>query len=299
MQIRPLLATPWVPPTGKAAAPSGPRDSLGATLQGPPAFPEIQGEIALRTRELSQAVRRELPECEARTAAALARVENLAAAVGPKDSGAVKARLREALWELRQALQEGPPGGQALAVRKSLEDLRTASLDHTFERNLGPYPMERHVIRPRVSDVPNFDQVAPGLWRGGQPDQEGADWLVAHGVDTVIDLRGDDADNQWVAPAWGPVERHRIPLKDYGTPSLDQVEEFGRILREQAAAGKDVFVHCKAGIGRTGVMVACWRVTQGWTAEDAVARERFFSHGGSFRQEQFVRDFEMAWRARG
>lgn len=286
MQIRPLAPAP-------ALAAPPPRE-----LQGPPTFAEIRDEISLRSRELAQAVRQGLPDCDARTTAALARIADLAAALGPQDSGAVKARLREAVWELRQALQEGPPAGQAPAVRKSLEDLRTATLDHSFERTLGPYPMEKHVVRPRVSDVPNFDQVAPGVWRGGQPDGEGAEWLLSHGVDTVIDLRGDDADNQWIAPSWGPVQRHHIPLKDYGTPTLEQVGEFGRVLQQAARDGRQVFVHCKAGIGRTGVMVACWRITQGWSADEAVARERFFSHGGSFRQEQFVRDFEAAWKAR-
>lgn len=299
MRIQPLLAAPRISATVAAPAPAGPRDSVVPSRQGPPDLAEIQGEFALRSRELSAAVRQGLPECDARTAAALAKVENLAAALGPQDSAAVKSRLREAIWELRQALEAGPPAGQAAPIRKSLEDLRTASLDHSFERSLGGYPMERHVIRPRVSDVPNFDQVTPGVLRGGQPDQEGADWLLARGVDAVIDLRGDDGDNQWVAPTWGPVQRYAIPLKDYGTPSLEQVEEFGRLLRERAEAGEQVFVHCKAGIGRTGVMVACWRVTQGWTAEEAVARERFLSPGGSFRQEQFVRDFEQAWKARG
>lgn len=269
-----------------------------ASLQGPPAFEEIRDEIALRAGLLTSGVRAALPECDARTAAALDRVEGLAASLGPRDSAATKSKLREAVWELRQALEAGPPAGQAPPVRKALEDLRTASFDHGYERTLGGFPMERHVIRPPVSDIPNFDQVAPGVWRGGQPDQEGADWLVARGVGAVVDLRGDDRDNQWTAPAWGPMERHHVPLPDYGTPTLAQVEEFSRLLQDASDRGVPVFVHCKAGIGRTGVMVACWRITRGWTAEDAVARERFFSQDGSFRQERYVREFEAAWKAR-
>ena len=48
---------------------------------------------------------------------------------------------------------------------------------------------------------------------------------------------------------------------------------------------------------RTGTMIACWRITHGWTADKAIEQERLHSYDASFKQEQFVRDFERLYHA--
>ena len=37
-------------------------------------------------------------------------------------------------------------------------------------------------------------------------------------------------------------------------------------------AGKTVYVHCLAGVGRTGTAVGCWLVRHGYASEDALAQ---------------------------
>ncbi|MBI2267286.1 MAG: tyrosine-protein phosphatase [Armatimonadetes bacterium] len=146
--------------------------------------------------------------------------------------------------------------------------------------------------RPPVSQVPNFEQVAPGLLRGGQPDADGIAWLEAHSVRTVIDLRGEGGegpDNQAIAGAWKKARCHSIPIPDMNPPTHEQVEEFLRLVDDPG--NQPVFVHCKAGIGRTGTMIACWRVAHGWDVDEAIRQEQFFSYAGSFAQESFVREF--------
>lgn len=77
----------------------------------------------------------------------------------------------------------------------------------------------------------------------------------------------------------GPVEEYRaagieelyLPLTDFTPPSLDEIRAGVAFIRQQAAAGKKVYVHCKAGRGRSATLVLCYLVTKGLTPEQAQA----------------------------
>jgi protein tyrosine/serine phosphatase len=62
---------------------------------------------------------------------------------------------------------------------------------------------------------------------------------------------------------------------------------------------KVVFVHCERGSERTGVMIACYRMsTDGWTAEQALTEmEAFgFRRFGFGHLKRFVREFPSLMR---
>ncbi|HCA46062.1 MAG TPA: protein-tyrosine-phosphatase, partial [Armatimonadetes bacterium] len=54
-------------------------------------------------------------------------------------------------------------------------------------------------------------------------------------------------------------------------------------------------VHCMAGLGRTGTMIACYLVSQGMPAEEAIAEVRRARPGSiqTEQQEQAVRRWQM------
>ena len=129
--------------------------------------------------------------------------------------------------------------------------------------------------------IPNFCVVTPQvLWRGARPDKDGAAWLIQHGVRTVVNLElihGDEAAFGQATVA----DTHRYEvgyfrIQDWEplplfVPSVvdDHVAHFLAIMSQQP---KPVYVHCRSGMNRTGVMVAAYRVLiEGVRDEDAIA----------------------------
>lgn len=63
----------------------------------------------------------------------------------------------------------------------------------------------------------------------------------------------------------------RVPTIDFTPPSLESVERGVAFIREQVKNGR-VYVHCKAGRGRSATVVVCWLIaSRGMTPEEAQA----------------------------
>jgi protein tyrosine phosphatase (PTP) superfamily phosphohydrolase (DUF442 family) len=112
-----------------------------------------------------------------------------------------------------------------------------------------------------VEGVGNIAVVDAHVWRGADPSTTGYKELAAHGVDTIIDLRGVEG----IDPPVELLNRLdmdlvRIPLRDGQAPTPGQVRQFLDVVSD--ARGR-VFVHCGAGVGRTGTMAAAYLVKTG------------------------------------
>jgi uncharacterized protein (TIGR01244 family) len=136
------------------------------------------------------------------------------------------------------------------------------------------------VSRPAIA-IDNFARVSDNYYRGAQP--EGRDYadLAALGVKTVIDLQadGDQQEADFVAAAG--MKFFRIPLTTRTRPEPDAIARFLSLVNDPA--NQPVFVHCRGGHHRTGIMTAVYRMTNdGWTAERAYEEMQQYGFGPAF-----------------
>ena len=64
------------------------------------------------------------------------------------------------------------------------------------------------------------------------------------------------------------------PLEDMEAPSQEQLDRVVSAMSRALDSKMPVAVHCGAGLGRTGVVLAAYLVTQGMTAQAAIGRVR-------------------------
>jgi protein tyrosine/serine phosphatase len=69
------------------------------------------------------------------------------------------------------------------------------------------------------------------------------------------------------------VEVFRIPIPDRGVPSVETLKHILDVIDGSISNGRPVFVHCFAGVGRTGTIVGCYLKRHGHAKEqDVIAK---------------------------
>ena len=112
----------------------------------------------------------------------------------------------------------------------------------------------------KAEGIGNWAQVTNGLFRGAQPTPDGFKALQRLGVGIVVDFRdepGEIASESKDVQALG-MRFVSIPWSGSSKPSSRQVVQFLDMVRSNP--NEKIFVHCKRGADRTGVMVAAYRI---------------------------------------
>jgi atypical dual specificity phosphatase len=93
-------------------------------------------------------------------------------------------------------------------------------------------------------------------------------------------------------------ERHNIPVKDFCPPTVEQLDQFVRLLAGLPPGAKTV-VHCEGGTGRTGTFAAAYWIAKGLNVCGAIARVRKARPNAveTHKQEAALKDFEAHWKS--
>jgi protein tyrosine/serine phosphatase len=143
--------------------------------------------------------------------------------------------------------------------------------------------------------IKNFGQMDERFYRGARPKDEDYKALAELGVKTIIDLTDNSREYEQPAVEGAGLRYVNIPMVDKSYPSIDQVNEFLKVVNDPET-GK-FFVHCAGGRHRTGVVGAVYRFNHdGWTLDQVLAEMEQFDFNSGFghgKQKDFVKNY---WR---
>jgi atypical dual specificity phosphatase len=147
-----------------------------------------------------------------------------------------------------------------------------------------------------MSQPPGFTWIEKPLLAGMARPESAEDliWLREHGVDLLVSLSEEPLRRDWINEA-GLLSIH-IPVTDMEAPTQEQLDQAINAIRRANARPMGVGVHCTAGLGRTGVVLACWLVANGMSASNAMARVRRLRPGSIETDEQAESVGEFARR---
>jgi protein tyrosine/serine phosphatase len=135
--------------------------------------------------------------------------------------------------------------------------------------------------------IPESYWVLPGRFLAGEyPGGFGAervrrrvDAFLKAGINTFIDLTGPDELPSYLPILTEKAEAHKqqvetinLPIRDFGLPTRAEMVIILDTIDAALAKGRNVYLHCWGGIGRTGTTVGCYLVRHGLTGEQALAR---------------------------
>jgi Tyrosine phosphatase family len=206
------------------------------------------------------------------------------------------------LHSIAQAVEDLPPEaqGQVVGLASAPESLslRHRIIDELENGALDAYGnLERAPLLHFLSHYPVKSytyEISGVMSRGDRPGpQKLRDLFSSGGGQATVNLCAEMADGDIPiisqAGLAGDVRTFHIPVVDMETPQPEQVIELLSVLC--GPGSPRTYVHCEAGMGRTGVMTACYRMAvMGWDASDALAEAKNFGCTVP-KQQAFIGDF--------
>ena len=127
----------------------------------------------------------------------------------------------------------------------------------------------RNLFNP--TKYPWWNQIDEHLLLGALPIKEKGHLETIPTGAVLTLLEAFEVDNRWPfttaisAEEWKDkgVETLRIGAVDIEGVKLEEIDQGVEFMRRQIAAGKTVYVHCKAGVGRSATVVACYLLKYG------------------------------------
>ncbi len=117
------------------------------------------------------------------------------------------------------------------------------------------------------------------------------DWVLKQGVKSIVTMTENALPESWTED----VKYLHVPTQDLGAPDMDKIDTAVDFIYERITSKEAVMVHCAAGMGRAGTVLACYLVKyQKHSAKDAINKIREERPGSiqSETQEIAIRLYE-------
>lgn len=129
------------------------------------------------------------------------------------------------------------------------------------------------------AEIPKFVSVTSQIYRGGRPDTAGLQQLAKMNVRTVINIDDNESAAKRERETAEKLGLRWInePMDSFREPASAQIDRLLASLQDPSLF--PVFIHCKHGEDRTGLVIGLYRVeVQKWTPTAAYKemRERGF-----------------------
>jgi len=116
-------------------------------------------------------------------------------------------------------------------------------------------------------------------------------WMQEEGVKSIVTIREEPLDEDWT----DGMNYLHVLSDDMGVPSFDDLKSSVDYIDKRIQNKEPVMVHCLAGLGRTGTILACYLIKyEKMSAIDAIQHVREKRHGSiqSFVQEEMIFQYE-------
>lgn len=205
--------------------------------------------------------------------------------------------------------QEEDKGYTGFSVKETDEP---NEYDSYFQKLQDSWSAGKTYHTPSYSNF-NVKPVAGNLYRSSRPGyprkgnilkdeiKEDIAKASAQGITDVISLLDDEGygyyeNPETLADAYADfgIDMHMFPIKDFGTPSIEDAFQICKFIDSLISSGEKVLIHCSAGIGRTGLIISCYLYYKGLVKPGETVKENPLVssiHAETHQQREFIKEF--------